>query len=302
MRRLLPLVLLPALALAGCSGGGAGTGASPSSSGKVRVVASTDVWGDVVRQVGGPAVEVTSLISDPDRDPHEYQADPRAHLAVSRAQLVVVNGGGYDDFLSRLLENAPESTEVLDAADESGLDTDPAAGEFNEHLWYDLPVVSRIAAHVGDRLARVDPARKAVFEAGVRRFQGRLQALIDEERDAGAAAKGEGVAITEPVPLYMTAALGLVNRTPAAFSEAIEEGDDVAPGVLQQQLAVIREKRVALLAYNEQTTGPTTEQVLAAARSAGVPVVGVRETLPDGQDYLQWMRHDLDSMRAATAR
>lgn len=297
MRRLLPLVLLPALALAGCSGG---TSAAPDDD-RVRVVASTDVWGDIVEQIGGPAVQVTSIITDPDRDPHEYQADARDQLAVSRAQLVVVNGGGYDDFLSQLLTNAPSSTEVLDAADESGLDTTPATGEFNEHLWYDLPVVSRIAGSIGTALAKVDPDHRAAFADGVSRFRDRLQALVDDERAARADGTGKGVAITEPVPLYMTAAIGLEDRTPAAFSEAIEEGDDVAPAVLQEQLALLTDKRVVLLAYNEQTTGPTTEQVLAAARSAGVPVVGVRETLPDGQDYLTWMRHDLDAMRAAVS-
>src|SRR5438874_13112443 len=111
MKRYVPLVLVPVLALAACSGT-----SSAANGGRIRVVASTDVWGDVVRQVGGSAVQVDSLIDDPDRDPHEYQADPRDQLAVSRAQLVVVNGGGYDDFLTQLLKNAPASTGTVNAA------------------------------------------------------------------------------------------------------------------------------------------------------------------------------------------
>lgn len=294
MKRALPLLIAPVLLLAGCSGTSAA-----DDDGRIRVVASTDVWGDVVEQIGGSAVSVDSLISDPDRDPHEYAADPRDQLAVSRARLVVVNGGGYDDFLSQLLKNAPDSTEVVDAADDSGLDTTPATGEFNEHVWYDLDAVSRVAGRIADELGEVAPARRSTFTARLKAFRAELGALESTEASIRATAEGKGVAITEPVPLYMTAALGLENRTPSAFSEAVEEGDDVAPAVLQQQLALFREHRVAVLAYNEQATGATTEQVLAAAKRAGVPVVGVRETLPDGQDYVEWMRSDLAAFQKA---
>lgn len=297
MKRYLPLVLIPVLALAGCSGA-----STASSDGKVRVVASTDVWGDIVQQIGGSAVQVDSIIDDPDRDPHEYQADPRDQLAVSRAQLVVVNGGGYDDFLSQLLKNAPSSTDVVNAADASGLDQKPATGEFNEHLWYDLPVVAKVAGTITDELVQIEPSKKATFTSRLETFRAHLTALETTEASIEATAVGKGVAITEPVPLYMTTALGLVNRTPSAFSEAIEEGNDVAPAVLREQLALLSGHEVAVLAYNEQTTGSTTEQVLAAAKKAGVPIVGVRETLPDGQDYLRWMQKDLAALKAALAK
>lgn len=294
MKRALPLLLAPVLLLAGCSGTSAAT-----EDGRVRVVASTDVWGDVVERIGGPAVSVDSIISDPGRDPHEYAADPRDQLAVSRARLVVVNGGGYDDFLSRLLQHAPGTTEVVDATKASGLDPEPTTGEFNEHLWYDLPAVSKVAGRIAAELGEVAPAQRSTFTSRLKAFRAELAGLEATERSIRETAQGKGVAITEPVPLYMTEALGLENRTSAAFSEAIEEGDDVAPAVLQRQLALLAGHRVAVLAYNEQATGATTEQVLAAARKAGVPVVGVRETLPDGQGYVEWMRHDLAAFRAA---
>jgi zinc/manganese transport system substrate-binding protein len=294
---LLPLALIPALALAGCSG----TAAAPDD-GRIRVVTSTDVWGDIVSRIGGPAVQVDSIIDGPDRDPHEYQADARDQLAVSRAQVVVVNGGGYDDFLSPLLRHATTATEVVDAADSSGLDLKPASGGFNEHLWYDLPAVGRVAAVIAGELTEQDPGRKATFSSRLTTFTAELAALEATEASIKATAAGEGVAITESVPLYLTTALGLVNRTSSAFSEAIEEGNDVAPAVLREQLALLSEHRVAVLAYNEQTTGATTEQVLAAAKAAGVPVVGVRETLPDGQGYVQWMQDDLSALRSALSR
>ena len=297
MKRLLALVVVPVLALAGCSGTSATT-----DDGRIRVVASTDVWGDVVAQIGGSAVQVDSLIHDPNRDPHEYQADPRDQLAVSRAQLVVVNGGGYDDFLTQLLRNAPSSTRVVDAAKSSGLDLHPASGGFNEHLWYDLPVVAKVAGVVADALSTVRPSKAATFTSRLQAFLSRIATLESTEASIKATSAGEGVAITEPVPLAMTEALGLVNRTPAAFSAAVEAGNDVAPVVLREQLALLSEHRVAVLAYNAQTIGATTEQVLAVAKAVGVPTVGVRETLPDGQDYLQWMQHDLAALGSALRR
>ena len=305
-RRLLPLALLPALVLAGCAGSPA---AGTSDDGRVRVVASTDVWGDVVRQIGGDDVQVDSIITDPDRDPHEYQADPRDRLAVSRAQLVVVNGGHYDDFMEQLTAGLPDTVPVLDAVTASGLDdhADGSSsddhghdhGEFNEHVWYSLDGVEKVAEAVESDLARLAPQHRADFATRLDAFQEGVADLRDQQRSLRATAQGKGVAITEPVPLYLTEALGLVDRTPAAFSEAIEEGDDVAPAVLRQQLALFSEHRVAVLAVNLQTSDATTQQVVAAAKAADVPVVGVRETLPDGQDWLTWMAADLKAMRTA---
>ena len=294
MQRVVLLLAVPLLVLTGCS-----TSTSAAEDGRIRVVASTDVWGDVVEQVGGSAVRVDSLIDDPFRDPHDFQADARNQLTVSRARVVVVNGGGYDDFLAQLLKNAPASTVRVDAVDASGLDRTPSSGEFNEHLWYDVPAVSKVAGRIAQELARIDPARKATFTSRLSRFRAQLAALERTEADIRRTAQGKGVAITEPVPLHMTDALGLVNRTPPAFSTAIEDGDDVAPALLREQLALLSGRRVAVLAYNEQTAGATTDQVLAVAKSAGVPVVGVRETLPEGKDYVQWMQADLAALRTA---
>ncbi len=308
MKPLVPLVIVPVLLLVGCAGStGAAGSSAPASSGRatsggtVQVVASTDVWGDIVGQIGGEHVHVDSIIDDPAKDPHEYQANTRDQLAVSRAQLVVVNGGGYDDFLTQLLENAPAATTTLNAADASGLDTTPASGEFNEHVWYDFDAVSKVAGSVATELGRIEPAQKADFQRNLEAFRRSLTALEQVEADIRGSAAGKGVAITEPVPLYMTAALGLVNRTPGEFSEAIEEGDDVAPAVLQKELGLFSGKQVAVLAYNEQTVDATTTQVLNAAKKADVAVVGVRETLPSDQGYLAWMKADLAEFRKAVA-
>ena len=286
----------------GCSSGaGAAGAASPGAAGStatVSVVASTNVYGDIVQAVGGDAVTVTSIISSPDRDPHEYEADAQTQLALSKAQLVVENGGGYDDFVDTMLSSAPSQPVTINVTDLSGYDQEPADGEFNEHLWYDLPTVAKLATRLSTDLAAAAPAQAATFAANAKTFTAQLQKLQEQEAALKAEHGGEGVAITEPVPGYLLAAAGLTNKTPAEFSEAIEEDSDVAPAVLQETLALFEDKQVKLLAYNEQTTGPQTESVLKAAQQNDVAVVPVTETLPDGETYLTWMQKNLDAVAA----
>jgi zinc/manganese transport system substrate-binding protein len=244
-------------------------------------------------------VEVTTIIDSPDKDPHEYTADARTQLAVSKAQLVVENGGGYDDFVTTMLSAATSTPTVVDVADVSGYDQQPAQGEFNEHLWYDFPTMVKLVDRLAQDLSTLAPDRAATFRDNAAAFTTKLQGLEKTEAGLKAAHAGTGVAITEPVPLYLLDASGLVDRTPEAFSEAIEEGSDVAPAVLQETVALITGHQVGLLVYNEQTAGPQTEVVLTTAKDSGVPVVGVTETLPAGQDYLGWMQANLDAVSSA---
>jgi len=266
---------------------------------RVAVVASTDVWGSVVEAVGAGHVAVTSLIDDPSRDPHEFQASVRDQLAVSRAAIVVENGGGYDDFMSRLV-SAAHAPVVLDAVRLSGRDA--SAQDFNEHVWFDLPTVRRVADAVNTALTRADPRHRQDYDAALARFHGELSRLQGEESSIRSTAAGRGVAITEPVPLYLTAACGLVNRTPRGFSSAVEDGRDVPPALLQAQLGLVRSSRVALLAVNDQTADPVTDQVVAAAKDAGLPVVGFGETLPQGESFTRMFHGELGAVAAAVRR
>lgn len=316
-RRSLLLALPSALAattLAACSSGndsgsGSGTG-SDSGSGSdgggsgaaVALVASTNVWGDIASQVGGDLVEVTSLITDPEADPHEYEASTRNQLALKKAQIVLENGGGYDDFVARMLSSAENSSAtVLDAVTISGYKAEKGE-ELNEHVWYDFPTVRKVIDELVSALSSAHPEGKADFEANGKELASAIQDLEGREKDLSASAKGKGVAITEPVPLYMLEAVGLTNRTPEEFSEAVEEGDDVSASVLKETLDLFADHEVDLLAYNEQTAGPQTEQVKKAAENADVPVIGVTETLPDGKDYVAWMSSNLDALEDALGK
>ena len=288
------------LALAGCSSSGGQNNAGEAPDGRLRIVASTDVYGDIARQIGGNLVSVTSIISDPAQDPHSYEADAQVQLALSKANVVIENGGGYDAFVDTLLRGASNpDVVVLNAANISGYDLTPATGEFNEHLWYDFPTVTKVVAKLAASLTKLDPAGTATFAANSKKFVAALGVLEGREAMIRSSFAGRGVAITEPVPLYLLEASGLVNRTPVEFSKAIETGTDVSPLVLKKTIALFGSGAVKLLAYNEQTRGPQTDRVLGAAKSAGVAIVPITETLPSGMDYLGWMTHNLDAVTAA---
>ncbi len=265
------------------------------------MVASTNVWGDVVKQVGGDRVDVLSVIADPSADPHSYEANAQTQLALSKAALVIENGGGYDDFMSTMLSSADSSAPVIDAVDVSGRAA--AAGqELNEHVWYDLPSVKKVADDVAVRLGAIDPAGKAEFTANAKAFGDKLAAITAEVEAIKAAHSGTGVAVTEPLPLYLLEAAGLDNLTPEQFSEAVEQDTDVPPTVLQDMIALFTDKKVKALFYNEQTGGPQTDAVISAAKDNGIAAVPVRETLPEGQDYLTWMKANVTAMAAAVGQ
>ena len=287
------------LLLAAC--GSDGSTADAAAGDGVSVVASTNVYGSIVSAIGGDDVRVTSIISDPSADPHSYEASARTQLAVSEADLIVENGGGYDDFVDTLISSSDSDAPVVDAVELSGREAEAeAAGEeLNEHVWYDLRTVEEVSAEIVSQLSDIDPDDAATYEANGADFAEQLRGLVAREQEALPSTQGAGVAITEPVPGYLLDALGAENRTPEEFSEAIEEGGDVAPAVLQDTLALFSSGRVQALVYNEQTTGAETEQVLAAAEAAGVAVVPVTETLPDGEDYVSWMRGNVDAVAAA---
>ena len=291
----LALAAATVAALTGCTAG------SAADDGKIRVVASTNVYGDFASSIAGDAVEVTALMSDPAQDPHSFEASAQSQLAVSKADILIENGGGYDDFMDTLRTGSKNTkATVLNVVDLSGKKA--TGGELNEHVWYDFPTVQKLTTALTDALSKADPAQKATFAKNAEAFSGKLAALQNREAELKAKYAGEGIAVTEPVPLYMLESSGLVNKTPEKFSAAIEAGTDVSPLVLQQTLALFSGHQVKLLAYNEQTSGPETERVMAAAKAAGIPVVPVTETLPKGKDYVGWMNANLDAVGAALAR
>lgn len=336
-RRPLPLVIVaalsaPALALAGCAGAESGSGTAGDDG--IVIVTSTDVYADIVQAVGGDLVTVEPIISGTAADPHSYEATARDQLAVADADLVVFNGGGYDAFMGTLVEASGTAAPVVSVVEVSGLllgeeddhdhdeehddeehadeDADAATTDeegdhddhdhvegFNEHVWYSLHAMEAFAHELEHELAELDPANASVYEDNAHEFAEALESLEDRAGEIAATTAGLSVLVTEPTPLYLLEELGFVNVTPAEFTEAIEEGSEISVSVFDEMITLASGGTVALLAYNEQTTGPETERVLESAESAGLPVVSFLETLPDGQDYLSWMTNNLEAVAAA---
>lgn len=324
MRRSAAAVLLAGLSsllLTACgpTSGGDRPGAGD---GVVDVVASTSVYGDIARTVGGDKVKVTSIINRTSQDPHSYEATTQDKLAVSKAELVVENGGGYDDFLHKLAEDTGLAEKnLLNAVEVSGLDSGAAgsaspsvsastdadghshaAGGFNEHVWYSPAAMSRLADALAEKLGALEPSSAGDFRNNAAALKKELGGLETKLTALKASAAHGGVAVTEPVPLYLLEAAGLENRTPAEYTAAIEAGSDVPPAVLRSAIDVVKSGDIRLLAYNPQTEGPQTRALKDAAVVAGVPVVDFSETLPEGEGYLQWMSGNVDNLAKALAR
>lgn len=303
------------LMLSACSAEGAPSGASSAAEG-INVVASTNVYGDIAKAIGGDKVNVTAIINKTSQDPHSYEATAQDRLVVSKADLVIENGGGYDGFIHTLADdsNIPHDS-IVSAVEVSGLApeeeaSEPAAaeatepaddhvhdhGEFNEHVWYSLSAMGKLADVLAAKFGEAEPGSAAAFEANAATFKSGLEGLTGKLAALSAADAGAPVAVTEPVPLYLLEAAGLENKTPEDYTAAIEEGTDVPPAVLKAATDLAGSKDLSFLAYNLQTEGPQTEALKKAAETAGVPVVDFSETLPEGKTYLQWMTDNVDNI------
>ena len=327
-RTLLPAIAvglaIPALALAGC------TSATPATEddGLLHIVASTNVYADIAATIGGDLVTTQAIIADSAADPHSYEATTRDQLAVADADLLILNGGGYDPFMETLIEASGATAPVITAVDVSGLlDADQAADDhsaetaapddhsaetaapdaheghdhvegFNEHVWYDFAAMEQLAEEIAHELGALDPAGADTFDSNAATFVTALEGLQARQDSFAAAHAGLSALVTEPVPLYLLEGMGFVNVTPDAFTEAVEEGSEISVSVLDEVLQLIGGGTVAILGYNDQTTSPETERVLAAAETAAVPVVGFAETLPSGEDYVSWMTANIDAVEA----
>ncbi|QRP46624.1 metal ABC transporter solute-binding protein, Zn/Mn family [Amycolatopsis sp. FDAARGOS 1241] len=286
---------LAVLALSACSStdsGGSGTAGSGSGD-QIKVVAATDVWGSVVSAIGGDKVQVKSIINDPSADPHSYESTADDALAAKNAQLTLANGGGYDDFFSHLADQASGAKKLV-AYDIA------ATGNENEHVWYDLPGVEKVADQVANALGQIQPASKQTFDDNAKAFKGQVDALLKKAADLGAAHPGTKVVVTEPVAHYLLESAKITDATPKAFSDAVENETDVPATAVGDFTQLIKSKQVKALINNVQTVTPLTQQVVATAKSADVPVVDVAETLPaDVKGYIDWMTKEVDSLSGA---
>lgn len=273
---------LAALALAGCGGSSAsdGSGSTPGpatgSTRQVQVVAGENFWGNIAQQIGGSHAHVTSIINDPNTDPHEYETDPNDAAAVATARFVIENGAGYDDFLVKEVAAAGGSKQVLNVQQLCGVTgSDP-----NPHLWYSPAYVMKTAKAIESQLASDDPADADSFQANLSAFETAYRPYVRTIQAIRAKYDGDAISYTERVPGYLVAAAGLHLGTPTAFSQAVEDGTDPTPADTATFDADIQQHKVKVLLYNSQVVDSQTTKIKQTATSAGVPIVGVSETIP----------------------
>jgi zinc/manganese transport system substrate-binding protein len=314
-----------ALVLAGCASATSATDDNATDSSAISVVASTNVYGQIAEAIGGELVDVTSIVTNASQDPHSFEASARDQLTVADAQLVIENGGGYDGFMDALLEASKSEAEVVTAVeyshdwpeneghseeehaeDEGHADDDGHDHEghghvegFNEHVWYDPHTIVHVAEAIAEDLAEIAPENADTFVANMNAFAAEIETLEASLDDVSAAHADEDAFMTEPVAGYLVAAAGLHDVTPAAFSEAVEEGQDVAPATLLEAITLIEEGDVRVVITNTQTGGAETQRVVGDAEAASIPVVAFSETLPEGQTYFSWMQANIEALEAA---
>ncbi len=279
------------IALAGCGGA--------AKSGTLPVVASTNTYGDITRQIGGSHVAVTSVLTDPNADPHLFEPGTANGLAVARARVVIENGLDYDSFMTRLERAAPSSDrKVLRIADVLGVH----GANANPHLWYDVLALPRIATAIEQALASADPKHAAAYRHGLVDFVASLTPLLRAVASISAAHAGASVAYTEPVPGYLIRAAGLRNLAPSSFTRAIEQGTEPSASAVQAMTALVAKRQIVVLLYNKQAISPITAHVRTVAQRAGIPLVPVTETLPAHLSFQQWQLGQVDELQRALSR
>ena len=271
---------------------------TPSTTSKmINVVAAENFYGDIVKQLGGSHVSVTSIISDPNVDPHEYQSNFQDTKAISTADLVVKNGADYDNWIDQLLAAQPNPHRIVltgaDIADHKLPD--------NPHVWYGINNVQTIAKAITAALKKLDGSDASTFDSNLTTFLNSLNPLLEKIAALKAKYNGTPVGLTETIYLYQTQPIGLNVLTPFEFDKAIAEGNDPPADTVTTANDQVTNKLIKILIYNEQTITPITTNLQNEAKSLHIPIVPVSETMPPSKTYQTWMLGQLNTLQQALA-
>jgi zinc/manganese transport system substrate-binding protein len=288
------LALVAALAIAGCGGSAAGAG----SDGKISAVGAENEYANVIGQIGGKYVEVSAVLSDPNTDPHSFEASVSVAQEVARAQVVVQNGLGYDSYMEKIESaSASDSRDVIDVQDLLRLpDSTP-----NPHLWYKPETMPAVARQLVRDFSALQPEHRAYFEANLKKLEASLRPWLSSLKEFATKFPGAAVATTEPVADYLLEAAGIENLTPFTMQANIMNDADPAPQAVALQESFFGEGKADAFVYNQQVTDSITEKFLGSAKGNGVPVVGVYETMPEGFTYQGWMEAETTALEEAVA-
>ncbi len=285
-----------ALAVSACSSSGP-SGSSTTSAHQIVAVGAENEYTSVLQQVGGQYVRASAIMSNPNTDPHTFEASASVAREISSAQLVVQNGVGYDTFMESIEKAVPDSgRKLIDVQKLRGLpDSTP-----NPHLWYDPATMPAVATAIASDLAAIQPAHAAYFRANARKFVSSLGPWIQALGSFKEKYPNTPVAVTEPVADYLLQAAGADIKTPFEFQADIMNGTDPSAQDVALERSLFTGHKVTVFLYNRQVTDTLTESFISLAQANGIPVVGVYETMPTpGYTYQSWMLAETRALQQA---
>jgi len=270
-----------------------------STSGIIQVVAAENFWGSLVSQLGGSYIHVTSIVSDPNGDPHEYSSNANNARAFARANYVILNGAGYDSWGNKLINANPSGNrKVLIVADLLG----KKVGD-NPHFWYSPMYVEQAVYQIQHDLILIDPPHASYYQQQYKTLQSTFTVEQQQINTIKQNYYGTHVAATEDVFTYLADATGLTVISPPTFTQAVAEGNDPPTESIVQYQRQLRSGQVKLLVYNTQTVTPLTDNIKKLAAQQNIPIVGVSETIqPPTASYQDWMNNQLTLIKNALSK
>jgi zinc/manganese transport system substrate-binding protein len=271
--------------------------AHAQSAARVDAIGVENEYADVISQIGGKYVQVQAIETDPNTDPHTFEASPKVAKGIAAAQLIVVNGVGYDDWADKIISASHRpNRKVINVQKLLGLPDDTA----NPHLWYDPKTMPAVAKAIAESLSALHPAEARYFDSNAQKFVASLKPWNAAIAAFKAKYDKTPIAVTEPVADYLLQAMGFDILTPFSLQKAIMDGTDPSPQDVTFQNDLFASKKVKVFAYNQQVTDSLTKSFLDASKKAGIPVVGVYETMPaPGYTYQSWMLAEVAALEKA---
>ncbi|GHO83551.1 metal ABC transporter solute-binding protein, Zn/Mn family [Dictyobacter formicarum] len=284
------MALMILFLLSACSNPATNNKVSQASNGAIPVVAAENFYGDIVSQIGGKHVSVTSILSDPNVDPHTYESNVDQVKAVAKARLVVANGGGYDNWMDKLIASTPDNSRRVI----KGFDVATVKLPDNEHVWYSPANARTIATAIADNLKAIDAGHASDYDTNLQRFKSETGKIDQKLAAIKARYAGTPVGLTETIFLYQTGLMNLKVLTPTDFQKAIAENNDPPANTVIAAENQINKRQIKVLIYNKQTQSTITARLQSDAQAQNIPTMAVTETMPDNKTYQSWMISQLD--------
>jgi zinc/manganese transport system substrate-binding protein len=292
-----PLVLVLGLVVATMALAACGSSAPVAAKGTIPIVAAENEYGNIASQIGGKYVSVTSIESNPNTDPHDYEVTPSVPAEIAVARIVIQNGVGYDGWMDSIEQSTPSPhRDVISAQQLLGWPTSTP----NPHLWYNSSTMPLVASALVTDLSAIAPQHAAYFKSNQATFLASLKPWYAAVASFAAKYEGTPVATTEPVGDYLLEAMGIDNMTAWSLQADIMNNVDPTPQGVSFQESLFAQHKVKVFVYNQQVTDSTTASFVRDAENAHIPVVGVYETMPvPGYDYQTWMLAETEAITRA---